>query len=99
MAVHDHKTIVVEYSDLSSSDKNLRDDDDNLVYDLGNICSHYFSVHFLRRLETVQPVYHVARKNIEVWDVEEKKVRKAMVYGGRYPSLSTALLPPRILTH
>ncbi|GMH69338.1 hypothetical protein TL16_g05134 [Triparma laevis f. inornata] len=76
MAQSDGSNIVVEYSDLSEEDKNLKDGEGNLVYSLGNICSHYFSVGFLSRLEKVKPTYHIANKKIEVYDIKSKEIKE-----------------------
>ncbi|GMH63732.1 hypothetical protein TrST_g12037 [Triparma strigata] len=70
------KTIVIEYSDLSSTDKELTKPNGDLVYGLGNICSHYFSLKFLNLLSSLSPTYHVARKNIDFYDPIAKEVKK-----------------------
>jgi len=69
------KSCVVEYSDMSDTDKSLRGSDGVLVYGAGNICNHYYTVDFLRGLcgedgggvdDKVR--YHVARKAIPYYD-------------------------------
>ena len=38
---------VVEYSEISETSRNLRDDNEELVYNAGNICNHFFTYDFL----------------------------------------------------
>uniref|UniRef100_A0A2M4BLD0 UDP-N-acetylglucosamine diphosphorylase n=1 Tax=Anopheles marajoara TaxID=58244 RepID=A0A2M4BLD0_9DIPT len=55
---------VVEYSELSNESANRRNPDGKLTFNAGNICNHFFTTEFLRRIaETVLPL-HVAKKKI-----------------------------------
>ncbi|KAF5307430.1 hypothetical protein FQR65_LT06944 [Abscondita terminalis] len=44
------ETCVAEYSEIQNADANLRDDRGNLIFNLGNICNHYFSFEFLEKV-------------------------------------------------
>ncbi len=41
---------VVEYSEISETTRNLRDQNGDLVYNAGNICNHFLSTDFLDEL-------------------------------------------------
>jgi UDP-N-acetylglucosamine/UDP-N-acetylgalactosamine diphosphorylase len=41
---------VVEYSEISQKTRNLRDAEDELTYNAGNICNHYLHTDFLAEL-------------------------------------------------
>uniref|UniRef100_A0A182IVX3 UDP-N-acetylglucosamine diphosphorylase n=1 Tax=Anopheles atroparvus TaxID=41427 RepID=A0A182IVX3_ANOAO len=60
---------VVEYSELSSETANRRNPaDGKLTFNAGNICNHFFTAEFLRRIaETMMPL-HVAKKKIPFVD-------------------------------
>jgi len=66
VALKDGKPAVVEYSELSEENKNLRDENGQLLFGAGNICNHFFSLDFL--IETVVPncagLFHLAHKKI-----------------------------------
>lgn len=58
---------VVEYSEITEVTANLRDVDGNLVFRAGNICNHYFSLHFLKDIAKnyeQELKLHVAEKKI-----------------------------------
>ena len=63
----DGKYQVVEYSEISEETASLRRPDGRLVYNAGNICNHFYTTDFLRRVcdqhDSNLP-YHVARKKI-----------------------------------
>ncbi|KAJ2520667.1 UDP-N-acetylglucosamine pyrophosphorylase [Coemansia sp. RSA 2049] len=65
---------VVEYSEISEDmAKMTRDGSDELAYNAGNICSHYYSLDFLRkRVPKIEArlEHHVARKKIKCVDLE-----------------------------
>lgn len=65
---------VVEYSELSSETASRRNPDDGkLTFNAGNICNHFFTTVFLRRIaETTMPL-HVAKKKIPFVDTSSGK--------------------------
>lgn len=63
----DGKFQVVEYSEISEETANLRDPNGNLVYRAGNICNHFFTSNFLKKVSEQYEQYlklHVAKKKI-----------------------------------
>ena len=38
---------MVEYSEISEENRNLRDVNNDLVFNAGNICNHFFTLDFL----------------------------------------------------
>ncbi|XP_023331233.1 UDP-N-acetylhexosamine pyrophosphorylase-like protein 1 [Eurytemora carolleeae] len=67
------KVQVVEYSEISKENSELREKDGRLTYRAGNICNHFFEREFLKRVcrehEKKIP-YHVAKKAIPFVDPE-----------------------------
>lgn len=72
MARRGEKNVVVEYSELDETRKNMKDAKGKLLFGAGNICNHFFSVAFLK--DTVCPKWshqtHVAKKKIPYADPE-----------------------------
>ncbi len=69
VAKKDGKSCVVEYSDMSAEQKELKDSNGKLVFGAGNICNHFYTLDFLQNivvpsLAEGSVVYHVARKKI-----------------------------------
>jgi len=60
----DGKTTIVEYSDMSQEDKNLKDNDGSLAYQAGSIAIHMLSTEFLQRIADDLP-WHIANKKVE----------------------------------
>jgi len=63
----DGKYQVVEYSEITPSAAELRNADDSLTYWAANLCIHFFTLDFLRRVcnkHERQLVHHVAKKKI-----------------------------------
>ena len=61
------KPSVIEYSELSKTLSELRNDDGQLVYGCANIANHYYTLEFLKRVENFENEleYHIARKKIK----------------------------------
>ncbi|XP_053672528.1 UDP-N-acetylhexosamine pyrophosphorylase-like protein 1 [Anopheles nili] len=60
---------VVEYSELSSETATQRNPcDGKLTFNAGNICNHFFTTEFLRRIAETQMPLHVAKKKIPFID-------------------------------
>ena len=58
---------VVEYSEITPSAARLRNADDSLTYWAANLCIHFFTLDFLRRVcnkHERQLVHHIAKKKI-----------------------------------
>ena len=58
---------MVEYSEITPSAAELRNADDSLTYWAANLCIHFFTLDFLRRVcnkHERQLVHHVAKKKI-----------------------------------
>ncbi|MBS3176901.1 UTP--glucose-1-phosphate uridylyltransferase [Candidatus Woesearchaeota archaeon] len=66
LAFIDGKPGIVEYSDMSEKQKNLRDKKGKLVFNAGNIAEHIFSLDFLETLEkkSAQLPFHRVDKKI-----------------------------------
>ena len=57
----------MEYSEITNRSAEARNDDGSLVYSAANICIHYFTTSFLRRVVDEHErklVHHVAKKKI-----------------------------------
>jgi UDP-N-acetylglucosamine/UDP-N-acetylgalactosamine diphosphorylase len=68
---------VVEYSEISQKTAEKRDKDGNLTFSAGNICNHFFTTQFLRRVcrdHVDDLVHHVARKKIAHVNGEGQRV-------------------------
>ncbi|KAJ8953060.1 hypothetical protein NQ314_007435 [Rhamnusium bicolor] len=68
---------VVEYSEITESTANLRDAEGNLVFRGGNICNHFFTTDFLKKIvehHEHELKLHVARKKIPYVDEEGEKI-------------------------
>lgn len=67
---------VVEYSEITSKAAELRNDDGSLTYSAANICIHFFTIEFLKRVveeNETQLVHHVAKKKIPYTDLTTGK--------------------------
>jgi len=67
---------VVEYSEITSKAAELRNDDGTLAYSAANICIHFFTIDFLKRVveeNESQLVHHVAKKKIPYTDLTTGK--------------------------
>ena len=75
----DGKYQVVEYSEITEKAAEMRNEDDgSLVYSAANICNHFFTVDFLRRVVDTHEkelVHHVAKKKIPFIDPEGRVVK------------------------
>jgi len=59
------KNCVIEYSEMSKKDCELKDSKGKLVYGAGNICNHFYTVDFLSKVTDKDLIFHVARKKIK----------------------------------
>lgn len=58
---------VVEYSEISEESRLLRDENtDDLVYNAGNICNHFFTIEFLERVSR----YTIIIFNISIFNFD-----------------------------
>ena len=77
LVTKDDRPMVVEYSELSASMASAVDETGKLKYGAANICSHYFSVDFIRntvlKASASDIPYHIARKKIPYWDSERNE--------------------------
>ena len=77
LVTKDDRPMVVEYSELSASMASAVDETGKLKYGAANICSHYFSVDFIRNTVLTASAsdipYHIARKKIPYWDSERNE--------------------------
>jgi UDP-N-acetylglucosamine/UDP-N-acetylgalactosamine diphosphorylase len=67
---------VVEYSEITSKSSERRNSDGNLTYSAANICIHFFTIDFLKRVveeNESQLVHHVAKKKIPYTDLQTGK--------------------------
>ncbi|XP_023166268.1 UDP-N-acetylhexosamine pyrophosphorylase [Drosophila hydei] len=71
VAIVDNKYQVVEYSEISPKTAEMRNADGRLTYSAGNICNHFFTVAFLRKIGNSYErklKLHVAKKKIPFVD-------------------------------
>ena len=77
LVTKDDRPMVVEYSELSASMASAVDETGKLKYGAANICSHYFSVDFIKntvlKASASDIPYHIARKKIPYWDGEKNE--------------------------
>lgn len=69
---------VVEYTEIAERTANLRDHDGNLVYRAGNICNHFFTSNFLKKISEQHEQnlkLHVAKKKIPFINKNGEKVK------------------------
>jgi len=67
VCVCDDKYQVVEYSEITMLTAEKRNKDGNLTFSAGNICNHFFTFEFLKRVcrdHQDDLRHHVARKKI-----------------------------------
>lgn len=64
------KPCVVEYSEITTEMAERIGDDGRLMYGAANICSHFYTLNFLRDVvvPNLDNLYHVARKKIPYYD-------------------------------
>lgn len=76
ICIVDGKYQVVEYSEISAKTAELRKSDGRLTFNAGNICNHFFTTAFLRKIGTQferQLKLHVAKKKIPFVDNAGKR--------------------------
>jgi len=72
----DGKYQVVEYSEITNKAAERRNEDGSLTFSAANICIHFFTIEFLKRVvedHESQLVHHVAKKKIPYTDLETGK--------------------------
>lgn len=75
---------VVEYSEISEVTRNLRDSDNDLLYNAGNICNHFLNTEFLNQLcrnHENELRHHVAEKKIPFIDENGTRVEPTAING------------------
>lgn len=75
---------VVEYSEISESTRNLRDENGDLSYNAGNICNHFLTFDFLNdicKFHEKNLKHHIAEKKINYID-ESGMLKKPTVKNG-----------------
>ena len=68
----------MEYSEITSKSAEQRNDDGSLTYSAANICIHFFTIEFLRRVcneHERELVHHVAKKKIPFIDGDGNLVK------------------------
>lgn len=71
ICIVDGKYQVVEYSEISTKTSEMRNADGRLTFNAGNICNHFFSTLFLKKIATKferELKLHVAKKKIPFID-------------------------------
>ncbi|KAF8910115.1 UDP-N-acetylglucosamine diphosphorylase [Gymnopilus junonius] len=79
VACRGNKFSVVEYSEISKEQAELRDQETGeLVYRAANIANHFFTTAFLNRVESFEQelAFHIARKKIPYVDLETGETTK-----------------------
>lgn len=77
VAIVDGKYQVVEYSELSTKNAEMRNTDGRLTYNAGNICNHLFELEFLKTIckeHESELKLHVAKKKIPYIDNSGKRI-------------------------
>ncbi|KAI8915199.1 nucleotide-diphospho-sugar transferase [Powellomyces hirtus] len=71
ICLRDNKFAVVEYSEIDLKMAELRRDDGTLVYNAANIANHFYTVDFLKRIDSLENEleYHIAHKKIKHVDL------------------------------
>lgn len=66
VALRGSKYNVVEYSEISKEQAELRDSSGELAFRAGNIANHFYTTSFLKQVESFEKdlAYHIARKKI-----------------------------------
>lgn len=75
---------VVEYSEITQATANLRDQDGNLLFRAGNICNHFFTTDFLKKVSEQHESelkLHVAIKKIPFVNEKGEKVQPSSPNG------------------
>jgi UDP-N-acetylglucosamine/UDP-N-acetylgalactosamine diphosphorylase len=69
---------IIEYSDLSEKDMYATGEDGELLYSMGSIAIHLFSVEFLLRVSEKLPIHH-AHKKVEAWSFDTDRPLRTTV--------------------
>jgi UDP-N-acetylglucosamine/UDP-N-acetylgalactosamine diphosphorylase len=79
-----NKFQVVEYSEISEKCRSLRDESEELVFNAGNICNHFFRKDFLDSICTEHErelKHHIAEKKIAYVDENGQRIAPKQVNG------------------
>ncbi|GKY99469.1 hypothetical protein MPSEU_000901200 [Mayamaea pseudoterrestris] len=73
VALHNGKSRIVEYSEMTDEVASQMDDTGKLIYGAGNICNHFYTLDFVQDviLPNMGALYHIARKKIPFWNGRE----------------------------
>lgn len=66
---------VVEYSEITEETASRTDDKGKLVFNAGNICNHFFTTEFLKRVAHEDLKLHVAKKKISYINEKGEKIK------------------------
>ena len=80
----DGKTVMVEYTELTTEQKNERREDGKLKYLFGSVAIHVFSAEFLYRIVKVGLPLHVAHKKISYCAPDGTTVKPEMNNGYKF---------------
>jgi UDP-N-acetylglucosamine/UDP-N-acetylgalactosamine diphosphorylase len=93
LCLRNAKPSVVEYSEISQEQSEMRDANGQLVFNAANVCIHMFSRHFLQRIASdhlLDIPYHIAKKSIPSVDADGQR---AMVNGWKFEKFVFDVFP------
>ncbi|KAH8835534.1 UDP-N-acetylglucosamine diphosphorylase [Flagelloscypha sp. PMI_526] len=83
VALRGSKYNVVEYSEITKEQAELRDASGELAFRAGNIANHFYTIDFLKRVESFEKdlAFHIARKKIPFIDETGAEVKPSKPNG------------------
>lgn len=84
---------IVEYSEMTEADNQLKDARGQLVYQNGNILNHLLSLEVLADYMDKPLTFHLATKKIPYWDAEAGYCQPGQPNGYKYESFIFDLFP------